>query len=152
MSRFLLLLALVSQLNLVFSDTNYRLNTPIRPKAYFLAITPYFDTNDTNAFTFIGEVEITFTTTAVTKQIQLHSQDLDFNATNVEVIRGLTLVPLNTTNPLTFDTKYTFAYINLQDDLQIGVEYNLLITYQGPIREDLNGFYRNYYIENGVKR
>lgn len=148
----LLVLALLCQASSVYSDTNYRLNTQIKPKAYSIAITPYFNTNNTNAFTFDGEVDITFTTDENTKQIKLHSQDLIFDDANIQVLNGANSIPLNVSNPLEFDTNYTFAFINLQVDLQIGIEYSLKITYRGPIREDLNGFYRNYYVEKGVKK
>lgn len=152
MYRYLLTLAVLCQVSRVFSDINYRLNTPIKPKAYSIAITPYFDTNDTNEFTFDGEVDITFTTESVTRQIKLHSEDLIYDDDNINVLNGASIIQLNGSNPLVFDKNYTFAFINLQTDLQIGVEYSLKITYRGTIREDLNGFYRNYYIEGGVKK
>ncbi|KOB70213.1 Aminopeptidase N-5, partial [Operophtera brumata] len=152
MYMYLLTLAMLCQASSVFSDTNYRLNTPIKPKAYSIAITPYFNTNDTNAFTFDGEVDITFTTEKETNLIKLHSQDLIFKDANIKILNGANSIPLSVSNPLEFDTNYTFAFINLQVDLQIGVEYSLKITYRGPIRADLNGFYRNYYIEKGVKK
>ncbi|KAL0882642.1 hypothetical protein ABMA27_001077 [Loxostege sticticalis] len=136
------------------SDPNYRLNTPIKPSAYSISIMPYFDSGDDRAFTFDGEVTITFTSDASINQIKLHSQDLIFSGDNITVTNTGTnsVVALNATNPLEFDTAYTFAHINLESDLQAGVAHTLRIVYRGPIREDLNGFYKNYYMENGVKK
>ncbi|XP_030032733.2 membrane alanyl aminopeptidase-like [Manduca sexta] len=136
----------------VHADENYRLNTPVVPSAYEITITPYFDTGDDNAFTFDGEVAITLKTTAPTRVIKLHSEDLIYSADNVTVSRNGVQLPLDQTNPLNFNTNYTFAFINLQNELEANDNYILRILYRGPIRSDLNGFYRNDYIENGVKK
>nr|QEV86803.1 aminopeptidase N8 [Chilo suppressalis] len=150
----LLMLASCLLIQNVNSDQNYRLNTPIRPSEYSVVITPYFNTDDSKAFTFDGEVTITFTTNEITNQIKLHSENLTFAAENVTVSvpSSSNRIELDNTNPLNFDTFYTFAFINLQTELQVGVVYELKIVYTGPIRDDLNGFYRNYYIENGEKK
>ncbi|KAJ2952367.1 hypothetical protein O0L34_g4651 [Tuta absoluta] len=136
----------------VATDPAYRLNTPIVPQSYAISITPFFDTRDVNAFTFDGEVTITFQTSSVTNQIKLHSEDLTFTENDITITNGNTVVPLNTANALEFVTNYTFALINLQGDLAIDTTYTLKIVYRGPIRSDLSGFYRNYYYENGVKK
>lgn len=133
-------------------DVNYRLNTTIKPRAYSIAITPYFDTGNELAFTFDGEVVITFITEEPTNQIKLHSEDLTFDASHVTVLSGANALNLDPANPLVFVTNYTFAYINLEANLQAGLQYTLMISYRGPIRKDLTGFYRNYYIEKGVKK
>jgi aminopeptidase N len=148
----IVLLATCFLIGNVHCDENYRLITPISPSAYSIAITPYFDTGDAKAFTFDGEVNITITTTEVIKQIKLHSENLTFTANDVQVTYDCVQLTLDETNPLEFDTFYTFAHINLQNELQVGMEYVVHISYRGPIREDLFGFYRNYYKENGVKK
>nr|AWT23001.1 aminopeptidase N8 [Hyphantria cunea] len=151
----LLVIAVIYLLPAVYAETdpNYRLNTPIVPSAYQLLITPYFDTNDENAFSFDGEVTINFTTTANANQIKLHSQDLNFTAADITVrIPNSNAIELNNSNPLEFNTQYSFAYINLVSELVPNVDYAVTITYKGPLRTDLNGFYRNYYLENGVKK
>ncbi|XP_013142033.1 PREDICTED: membrane alanyl aminopeptidase-like [Papilio polytes] len=135
-------------LNNVFCDTNYRLNTPITPSEYSILITPYFNTGDDRAFTFDGEVNIKFTTSTNTNQIKLHSEDLKFSAENITITGGTS----NSVKDVQFEEKYTFALINLENELQTNVEYNLKIVYVGPIRKDLKGFYRNYYYDNGVKK
>ncbi|XP_075971973.1 putative aminopeptidase-2 [Anticarsia gemmatalis] len=136
------------------SDTNYRLNTPIVPSAYSIYVKPYFDTNDTRQFTFDGEVTIIVSTTENTKQIKLHSQDLNFTATDITVtnLNSNAAIALETTNALEFNTTYAFAFINLAVELIPSNSYSVNIKYTGPLREDLNGFYRNYYVENGVKK
>ncbi|CAK1546280.1 unnamed protein product [Leptosia nina] len=134
------------------SDTNYRLNSTLTPSSYSIIITPYFDTGDDNAFTFDGEVRIRMRTETSTNQIKIHSEDLNFNSSDISITSGSVTIQLNEANPLEFDTKYTFAYINLASELMVGYDYELKINYRGPIRDDLNGFYKNYYIENGVKK
>ncbi|XP_023950042.2 membrane alanyl aminopeptidase-like [Bicyclus anynana] len=138
----------------VYSETDpkYRLNTTITPSAYTILITPYFDTGDDKAFTFDGEVQITFTTASSINTIKLHSEDLKYTASNITLTNGVNTINLAETNALEFEEKYSFAHINLASDLSSGVEYILKIVYTGPIRTDLAGFYRNYYIEKGVKK
>lgn len=135
--------------NLAHTDTNYRLNSLVKPSSYIIVITPHFDTNDDQAFTFDGEVSIIIAPDTNTNQIKLHSEDLTFSAANITVTNGQVVTAVTS---LEFDTTYTFAYIHLQSELQVGVEYTLKIVYTGPIRTDLSGFYRNYYIENGVTK
>lgn len=147
-----LFLAAVGLLSNVGCDTNYRLNTTITPLTYSILISPYFDTGDDRAFTFDGDVNIKFTTSANINQIKIHSEDLNFTPGNITLAGNGIPIDLDTGNALIFDENYTFAIINLIDELQTGIEYNLRIVYVGPIRKDLKGFYRNYYYENGVKK
>ncbi|CAD0197373.1 unnamed protein product [Chrysodeixis includens] len=152
MYRNLLAVALLCLLtDGTYSDTNYRLNTPIVPARYVVHITPYFDMADDRQFTFDGIVSIQFTTTSNTNEIKLHSEGLNFTAADIYVGTYPANVSVAVTS-LEFNANYSFAHINLASNLEAGVEYGLQIRYKGPIREDLNGFYRNYYIENGVKK
>ncbi|CAH2105884.1 unnamed protein product [Euphydryas editha] len=150
--QFLIPALLCAYIGSVYSDTNYRLNTTIVPSAYSILITPYFDTGDNRAFTFDGEVAITFTPGSDINSIKLHSQDLNYTADNISLTTGSSSVTLHADNPLQFDQNYTFVIINLQNEITSGRQYVLTIRYRGPIRTDLNGFYRNYYIQNGVKK
>ncbi|CAH0605713.1 unnamed protein product [Chrysodeixis includens] len=152
MYRNLLAIALLCLLtDGTYSDTNYRLNTPIVPARYVVHITPYFDTADDRQFTFDGIVSIQFTTTSNTNEIKLHSEGLNFTAADIYVGTYPANVSVAVTS-LEFNANYSFAHINLASNLEAGVEYGLQIRYKGPIREDLYGFYRNHYIENGVKK
>ncbi|CAH2070908.1 unnamed protein product, partial [Iphiclides podalirius] len=107
---------------------------------------------DDRAFTFDGEVNIKFSTSANISQIKIHSEGLKFTSSNITLTTDNVIINLDPADALSFDEKYTFAIINLLDELKTGTEYNLNIVYEGPIRTDLNGFYRNYYYENGVKK
>ncbi|GBP46436.1 Membrane alanyl aminopeptidase [Eumeta japonica] len=134
-------------------DTNYRLNSLVTPTAYTIVVTPYFDTGDVLAFTFDGEVSIKLQTQFenVTR-IKLHSKDLNFTENSITIRSGQVSVLLDSTNPLEFDDKYSFAYINLNAPLQVSTEYILNISYRGPIRDDLQGFYRSSYVERGITK
>lgn len=134
------------------TDTKYRLNTTITPSAYSVLITPYFDTGDDRAFTFDGEVQITFTTSSSINTIKLHSENLTYAASNITLVSGVNTINLLDSNALEFEEKYSFAHIHLANELSPGVDYNLKIVFRGSIRDDLAGFYKNYYIENGVKK
>ena len=150
--QYILLTVLCAVLGTVYPDTNYRLNTTITPLSYAISITPYFDTGDYKAFTFDGEVAITFTTNSNVNKVKLHSQDLNFTSANITLTSEKGIVNLNSNNSLEFEELYTFTHIHLANDINPGIEYTLKIVYRGPIRSDLNGFYKNFYIENGVKK
>lgn len=135
------------------TDPYYRLNSVIYPSSYVVTIRPYFDTGDAREFTFDGEVSIVISTDEQNiSQIKLHAEDLTFNADNITVTRDTTNVALSSSNPLYFEDNYNFAFINLETPLEAGVNYTLTITYTGLIRNDLYGFYRSYYVEQGVTK
>lgn len=152
MSHKLLLLAAaaIQLLNTSSCDTNYRLNSQITPIHYSIIISPYLNTGDDWAFTFDGEVSITLETNETNvDKIRLHSQDLEISASNITLTSDTSVIGLNPANPLEFVIKYSFLDINLEAPLQAGVRYTLGISYRGPLREDLSGFYRSSYEENG---
>ncbi|XP_045765661.1 membrane alanyl aminopeptidase-like [Maniola jurtina] len=134
------------------TDPKYRLNTTITPSSYSVLITPYFDTGDDRAFTFDGEVQITFTTSTNINTVKIHSENLTYTASNISLTNGVNTISLLESNPLEFEEKYSFAHINFESELSSSVEYILKIVFSGSIREDLAGFYKNYYIEKGVKK
>lgn len=151
--HILLFLALSVSLVRSQSDTNYRLNSAVWPSSYTITIAPHFDTGDDKQFTYEGEVAITLRTEANNvNSIKLHSEDLVFTSSNVSLVRGTTTVQLDVADPLTFDTTYSFVYINLNSPLEANTEHTLTISYTGSIRSDLNGFYRSYYTEQGVTK
>ncbi|KAM3967291.1 membrane alanyl aminopeptidase [Aphomia sociella] len=136
-------------IGLVLCDTNYRLNTPIKPSSYQITISPNFNSNNSEALTFDGEVTIRFVTNETTNQIKLHSTDLNFTTADITLSPA---VSFSEANALVFNQTYDFVYINLASNLAVNVEYSLKITYRGPIRTDLNGFYGSSYMEKGEKK
>lgn len=136
------------------ATVNYRLSTDVKPIHYDLMLTPYFVTEGSHQpFTFDGMVSIQLQATrAGVNQIQLHMNDLIitdwflrdgtvsasdgvFVAADYEELTHKWTIPLNT------------GFV--MDPTKV---YTLTISYTGFLREDMNGFYRSYYYENGVKQ
>ncbi|XP_073943314.1 membrane alanyl aminopeptidase-like isoform X2 [Choristoneura fumiferana] len=129
-----------------YNDTNYRLNSLFKPFCYYITITPHFQsTHGENAQTFDGKVSVIISPNVNTNQIQIHSKNLTFTANNITVSDSQTVNPVTT---LEFNAKYDFVYINVQNEMQAGVEYTLEILYTGVIRKDRTGFYMDQYYTN----
>lgn len=143
MVRLITTLVLGIVFNNVLSDTNYRLNTPVKPHCYYLTISPHFQSvHGENTTTFDGLANIIMSSSKNTNQIQMHSKNLKFSASNITVTGNKTV---NTVTSVEFDTKYEFVYINLQYELQAGVEYTIEIAYTGVPRKDYKGYFMDTY-------
>ncbi|XP_056608835.1 aminopeptidase N-like isoform X2 [Triplophysa dalaica] len=63
---------------------------------------------------------------------------------------GGTLAPAILKTRLQIQTQ--FMVIHLKDKLQVGKSYWLHTEFRGELSDDLGGFYRSEYVENGVKK
>lgn len=102
------------------------------------------------AFTFDGEVEITLRATkANIREIVLHSFDLEISSYSI----GGQILPYNASY---YNEQYNKWTIPIPAALNGGILSNsvdttLKIEYVGFMRDDMYGFYRSYYVENGKK-
>lgn len=80
----------------------------------------------------------------------LHAHDLKIS--HYTLARGTTTIPggdnynENQYDPIT--DKWT---ITVPQALQANVEHTIKVFYLGYMRDDMEGFYKSYYIENGKK-
>lgn len=151
-------------------DVNYRLSRNVEVLKYVLTLTPHFQnvslrirhlTTRLNVtlfqettpvakteFTFDGEVSITIKPKdALVSNITLHINDLD------EVSYTLTkdvTIQTGTLKAEEYDAKTDKWTITLDNNLSMA-EHVLKINYVGHMRDDMQGFYRSYYKENGKK-
>lgn len=127
-------------------ESNYRLPTNISPRKYFISVTPYLEIGN---FSFDGYVKIEANVVQPTKQIILHSAEIEHHTINVTVNN----IKLNITS-YTTRKEYDFLVINLATELVDKTQLTIEITYTGSLNtSELRGFYKSSYInENGEIR
>lgn len=102
---------------------------------------------DPNNFTYSGTVQILALATKKTNQIVLHASDITFYVDQVLVSNKVVNVSKS------YKDKNDFLVIKLEQMLDDKTEMNIVIRFIGKLNEDMQGFYRSYYIdENGKKR
>lgn len=142
------------------TTVNYRLPTDVKPQHYELELTPYFDDDENHEdFTFDGWVSIKLqATVAQVDKIILHMNDLiikdwrlvDAQLPSTTVASGLFVAS-------DYEAITHFWTIPIRNQLGGSIyldtarQYTLIINYSGYLREDMNGFYRSYYYEDGIK-
>ena len=124
------------------AGTEYRLPEIITPSSYVITLTPDFE-----QFTFDGEVTITISPSAPTKEIKLH-----YNIMNITE-KCLTKIDSSSSNsPITindddsYDEITNIYTLSLQDSLEKGETYELNIKYKGYLLADMTGFYKTSYM------
>ncbi|XP_041764059.1 membrane alanyl aminopeptidase-like [Anopheles merus] len=129
---------------------DYRLNDDVWPTHYDIEIKPYLEQEGNKAqFTFDGSAKITVATQKQNvMQIKLHMARMDISAWSVTRKSDNTIIP---TLPQTYDQETQILTLPLSSALQANVEYVLSFTYVGNMDDDMHGFYRSYYWEDGVK-
>ncbi|XP_012230687.2 putative aminopeptidase-2 [Linepithema humile] len=127
-------------------EYNYRLPSNISPRKYFISVTPYLEIGN---FTFDGRVKIEADVLQLTKQIILHSAEIEHHTINVTVNQ----IELGIKNYTTI-RKYDFLIINLEEEVLNGTQLTIEITYTGHLNtSELRGFYKSSYINtNGETR
>ncbi|GLG93870.1 Uncharacterized protein GBIM_01200 [Gryllus bimaculatus] len=140
----------------------YRLPTSVKPEQYYLHLTPDFQTD-----TFEGSVSIVVSVEEVTNNILLHVQDLTIPKSNVAVFQYSESRQVLTNNTLGSASKFVHSSrdenivddikelpdfqlirLELREQLVSGQKYIIQITYSGPLRTDMVGFYKTYYTDD----
>ncbi|XP_035890493.1 uncharacterized protein LOC118502379 [Anopheles stephensi] len=129
---------------------HYRLNDDVWPTHYDIEIKPYFEPElDKQAFTFDGSTAITVTATKENvTQIKLHKANM--NIVSWKVMRKSNSMLVRNGND-TYDEETQILTLHLNETLLKNVEYLMVFNYVGVMEENMRGFYRSYYYENGVK-
>lgn len=154
-------------------DIDYRLNDDILPVRYDLEFTPYFanvtfqknnlkpeslpfflqETVNGDAkteFTFDGVAKISFRIAKNTSVLTLHMNDLDIES--YQFSDGFTMLSTPFIPADHDSVNGTDKWkINFGRELSAGTNAILTVNYKGYMRDDMAGFYRSYYYENGTK-
>ncbi|XP_051808618.1 aminopeptidase Ey-like [Acanthochromis polyacanthus] len=134
----------------------YRLRTNLVPWHYNVTLWPRLTPDATGKYIFTGESSVEFAVTENSNLILLHSHKLNYGTLGDGHSARLTTVRAGNTAPgivtmwLEPETQYLVA--QLDGYLQRFEFYIFSISFDGELADDLGGFYRSEYTENGVKK
>lgn len=133
---------------------HYRLPDSLLPLSYNVTLWPRLKPNSDDVFVFTGHSAVIFTCVKETDLIIIHSNKLNFTSyyghhaklsalgrATAPAIQKSWLVP-----------KTEFLVLQLRRQLTAGGTYVLHTIFQGELADDLEGFYRSEYFEDGVKK
>lgn len=132
----------------------YRLPDSLAPVSYNVTLWPRLKTNADGLYIFSGHSTVVFTCVKETDLILIHSNRLNLTAfegyhAKLKGLDGATAPSLKNTW-LEVPTQY--LVIQLSGPLQAGSKYELFTEFVGELADDLGGFYRSEYFEDGVKK
>lgn len=119
---------------------NYRLSTAVAPTVYDIHITI-----DLDNFKFQGEETIHVHVNDDTSVIELHVLDLTVDEESVKVNEGANAFSIESVQ---YDTNTQIYRITLEQSLIAGRDYELDISFEADIKDDLKGLYRSSYYES----
>ncbi|XP_011706301.1 PREDICTED: uncharacterized protein LOC105461501 [Wasmannia auropunctata] len=125
--------------NLFLSNT-HRLPKALEPRLYDIHLTPHMEEG-----TFEGKVKIHMEVRENTPLIALNSHKLDI--LNVKVFRnGAEIQLVNYTTHIPQQLRiYLSNYVHANEEIIAEIDFN------GTLNDDMNGFYRSSYLDNGVQ-
>src|SRR5260221_4362184 len=118
---------------------NYRLSSHIRPTQYTIMLHP-----DLEAFTFYGEETIRLLVDTSTKKITLHAAELEIHS--VKLTEKGSKKSLNAT--IVFDKEREEVTFVFEQEITPG-EKDLMLTFNGILKDTMRGFYRSAYEVDG---
>ncbi|XP_046387347.1 aminopeptidase N-like [Ischnura elegans] len=126
----------------------YRLPKGVIPETYHLKIVPFFEKGN---FSFYGVVEIRFNVLDSTDILVLHVKDLQITTQKVmEDDQEGKEIPIKDSVHM---EQRDFHMVTLEHAMLAGKNYKATMSFQGRLRDDLNGFYRSSYKDaNGKLR
>lgn len=132
----------------------YRLPTSLIPVSYNVTLWPRLEPNADGMFIFSGHSAVIFNCVKETDLIIIHSNKLNlttFYGHHAKLAgRGRATAP--TIQRSWFVEKTEYLVLQLGSRLAVGASYALYTEFLGELADDLQGFYRSEYIEDGVKK
>uniref|UniRef100_A0A8C1Q8Z1 Aminopeptidase n=1 Tax=Cyprinus carpio TaxID=7962 RepID=A0A8C1Q8Z1_CYPCA len=128
----------------------WRLPQTLSPQTYNVTLWPRLQPDTTGLYIFSGLSSVVFRCVEKTNLILIHSNKL--NMTKHPTLIGLGSKPAPTIESIVMHTKTQYMAIHLKEELTAGESYELYTEFLGELSDDLGGFYRSEYYENGVKK
>ncbi|KAJ8344160.1 hypothetical protein SKAU_G00314890 [Synaphobranchus kaupii] len=132
----------------------YRLPDSLMPDTYNVTLWPRLEPGELGLYIFTGNSIVIFRCLKETDLILIHSNKLNltlfdgFHA-KLHAVDG----PAPPAIKKTWLQKETqFLVVQLNGNLTAGLSYELYTEFQGELADDLGGFYRSEYYEDGVKK
>ncbi|KAJ8249447.1 hypothetical protein GJAV_G00235020 [Gymnothorax javanicus] len=132
----------------------YRLPDSLMPDSYNVILWPRLEADQQGMFIFTGNCSVIFKCLKETDLILIHSNKLQL--TQFDGLHAKLLGVNGSTPPAIKNTwlQETTQYlvVQLNGKLTVGESYELLTDFWGELADDLAGFYRSVYYEDGVQK
>lgn len=133
---------------------HYRLPDSFVPMSYAVTLWPRLVPNNDDMYIFTGHSTVVFRCVKETNLILIHSNKLNLTIFN-EQLAKLSAVGEHTAPAIAKSwlvPKTHYLVLQLRKSLTVGRFYTLYTEFQGELADDLEGFYRSEYVEDGVKK
>uniref|UniRef100_W5LQ33 Aminopeptidase n=1 Tax=Astyanax mexicanus TaxID=7994 RepID=W5LQ33_ASTMX len=143
------------QINETDQWKSYRLPGTLSPQYYNITLWPRLVPDANGMYIFTGHSGVAFTCVKETGLILIHSNKLNYTLTpegHHAKLTGLEGAKAPAINKTWLEVETQYLVIQLSETLQVGKIYWLYMEFQGELANDLRGFYRSEYFEDGVKK
>uniref|UniRef100_A0A8B9KYR7 Aminopeptidase n=1 Tax=Astyanax mexicanus TaxID=7994 RepID=A0A8B9KYR7_ASTMX len=132
----------------------YRLPDTLLPEAYYITLWPRLKPDHRGIYIFTGNSSVVFKCVKDIDLILIHSNKLNLTSAGGHMARLTTLnnIPEPAIKSTWFKVPTQYLVIELQSKLKAGESYRLNTEFVGELADDLAGFYRSEYIQDGVNK
>ncbi|KAL0155808.1 hypothetical protein M9458_050071, partial [Cirrhinus mrigala] len=128
----------------------WRLPQTLSPITYNVTLWPRLQPDLTGLYIFTGKSSVVFRCVEKTNLILIHSNKL--NMTKEPTLTALGSKPAPAITSYVMHPKKQYMAIHLKEELTAGESYELYTEFTGELADDLGGFYRSEYYDNGEKK
>ncbi|TFK04341.1 c-C chemokine receptor type 5-like [Platysternon megacephalum] len=133
---------------------NFRLPQSLIPEHYAVTLQPVLTPDASGLYIFKGTSTVGFSCQNATNLILIHSKQLNYTLqsgflVSLQGVGGSSPPPISKT---WLETQTQYLVVQLQGQLEKGKSYELVSSFTGELADDLAGFYRSEYVEDGVTR
>ncbi|XP_027019984.1 aminopeptidase N isoform X2 [Tachysurus fulvidraco] len=132
----------------------YRLPDKLSPQYYNVTLWPQLTMDSQGMYIFTGESGVAFTCVRETDLILIHCHKLNltlFDGRHAKLM-GMHNTKAPEIRKTWFQEETQYLVIQLKGTLKPGMVYWLYTEFRGELADDLEGFYRSEYEEDGVKK
>ncbi|KAK2918320.1 aminopeptidase Ey [Channa argus] len=148
-------LALIGGDDDIASWDSFRLPTALVPRYYNITLWPHLSKDSNGLYIFTGNSTVEFECVKETDLILIHSNKLNYTELDNAHIARLTASGDGTAPSIRsswLQPKTQYLVIQLNSKLSNGQKYQLYTQFTGELADDLAGFYRSEYEEDGVQK
>lgn len=131
----------------------YRLPDSLAPVSYNVTLWPHMVANENGTYVFSGKSTVIFKCIKETDLIIIHSNKLNliYFEGHLATLKGLDGATAPALKKTWLEVPTQYLVIQLQSALAVGSSYELHTEFVGELANDLGGFYRSEYYEDGVE-
>ncbi|XP_045079322.1 aminopeptidase N-like [Coregonus clupeaformis] len=133
----------------------YRLPDTLKPDHYNLTLWPRLTVNAQGLYIFTGKSYVVFQRVKETDLILIHSNKLNYTKWDDDHLAKLTALcstPAPAIKASWLKVTTQFLVLQLHGKLTVGEYYKLDTVFVGELADDMGGFYRSVYMEDGEQK